>query len=227
MLEKVDKLEIYDVLSVLVPGVLVVCVVPLTSPAVAAAIAAVKLPGEFAFLGLLALSVFAGYLVQALASITEPVLNKTWGGRPSELALDGKLPDRYFPADSAKRIRAKLAALAQSSASTRSLFLIAMQRAEACSSTRVTRFNGLYAYHRALVLLTTVSILLFLLSFREGLAAQLTWKQNSTILVLLALLLVLFWHRTRQRGFYYVREVLLCAEQHLPSVQTSGAAEGS
>lgn len=133
-----EKLEIYDVLGVLVPGVLIVCAIPLTSPPVAAAMAGAKLPGEFAFLGLLAASVFAGYLVQALASIAEPVLNKTWGGRPSELALDGKLPDRYLPADSAARIRAKLAALAQSSASTRSLFLIAMQRAETCSSTRVT-----------------------------------------------------------------------------------------
>lgn len=210
-----EKFEIYDVLGVLVPGVLVVCSVPLAFPFVAQGIGGTPLPEGFSLIGLTAAGVFAGFLVQAIASVAETLLFWTWGGRPSERALDKGLGDRYLPAASGARIRARLSAVAEPNASSRSLFLIAMQRAESCGSARVSRFNALYAYHRALVVLAALALVLFVVSFHGGLASRLSPRQDAWIIVILALLLVLFWHRTKQRGFYYVREVLLCAEKHL------------
>jgi hypothetical protein len=81
----VEKLEIYDLVGIAVPGVLVVAAIPLAFPSIAAQVATVKFPDGFALLALSALSVFIGYLIQTLASLVEPILFKTWGGRPSEL----------------------------------------------------------------------------------------------------------------------------------------------
>jgi hypothetical protein len=212
-----DKFDIYDVLGVLVPGVLIVCTVPLAFPDIAKAIADAALPDGFAFVGLTAASVFAGYFVQALASLIEPILINTWGGRASERALSDGLGDRYFAASDGARIRAKLVPLATPDAANQSLFYIAMQQAENSGSSRVARFNALYAYHRALIVLTLSALALFIFSFWGGLASRLTWRQDISILVVLGLLLTLFWYRAKQRGFYYVREVLLCAERHIPS----------
>jgi hypothetical protein len=216
-----DKLDIYDILGVLVPGVLVVCAVPLAFPTISQAIAAANLPDGFAFVGLTAASIFTGYLVQALASLVEPALTKTWGGRASERALTCGLGDRYFCQADGTRIRAKLLPLAHGGASDQSLFNVAMQIAENCGSARIARFNALYAYHRALVLLAVISLGLFLWSFAGGIASRLTWKLSIAIIAVLLSLLALFWHRAKQRGFYYVREVLYCAERQLSQENSS------
>ncbi|MDB5354320.1 MAG: hypothetical protein JWN24_773 [Phycisphaerales bacterium] len=221
-----EKFDIYDVLGILVPGVLIVCAVPIAFPNAPTLLAPHKFPDAFSVVALTAASVFLGHLVQALASLCEPILNRTWGGRPSETALTSGLGDRYLPADSGARIRAKLAEAVGATATTRSLFLFAMQKAEGCKSRRVTVFNGLYAYHRVLVVLTALVLVFFLISFHRGLASHLTLLQSAGCIVLLLLLLALFWYRTKQRGFYYVREVLLCAEQALASPSgTSNVAE--
>src|SRR5258705_145054 len=91
-----EKLDIYDLLGVLIPGVLMVCSVPLAFPAVSQGIGVVKFPDAFTVIGLTAASIFAGFLAQALASLVEPVLNFTWGGRLSERALSHGLGNRYF-----------------------------------------------------------------------------------------------------------------------------------
>lgn len=218
-----DKFDIYDVLGVLIPGVLVVAAVQLAFPMLAKFIPEIQLPEGFAFVIVTSLSVFTGYLVQALASLCEPVLYKTWGGRPSENALDYGLGERYFPVDTGKRIKHKLQVATDSHATSRSLFLYAMQIAESCGSARVSRFNALYAYHRALLFMNVVALFVFIASFYHGLASTLSWKQNAVTLALLALLTLLFWNRARQRGYYYVREVLLCAEQQISSKTEKGS----
>src|SRR5688572_11370492 len=180
-----EKLDIYDLLGVLVPGVVIVCAIPLAFPATSQAIADAKLPEAFAVIGLTAASVLAGYLVQALASLFEPVLNFTFGGRASERALSQGLGDRYFSKEEGQRIRAALAPFAHVAASDQSLFHIAMQHAENCGSARVCRFNALYANHRALVLLALLTLGLFIWSFWGGLASELNRKQNTGIVVIL------------------------------------------
>lgn len=221
----VDKFEVYDLVGIFVPGVLVVAAVPLAFPSIAAQTAAVRYPEGFALLALTALGVFVGYLIQTLASLIEPVLYKTWGGRPSELALRAGLGETFFPLDSATRIRTKLLAATSPGASDWSLFIFASQLAESCGSGRVRQFNALYAYHRALIVLTALALVFFIASFRGGFASTLTQTQSIVVCLVLIALLLLFWHRAKRRGVYYVREVLLCAERQLASTSQVAAAQ--
>ena len=209
-----EKFEIYDVIGVLVPGTLMVCVVPIFFRAFIPLVWGVKFPDAFAVIALTALAILAGHFIQAVASLIEPAVYKTWGGRPSDNVFTAGLGDRYLTLALAKKLREKLAAAYGASLDDRSIFQKAMQRAEDAGG-RVPRFNALYAYHRAVLTLTAMVIVLFLLSFFGGLARSLSWCKNVIILVSLALFLLLAWHRAKQRGIYYVKEVLLRAEHAL------------
>jgi hypothetical protein len=180
----------------------------------------VRFPEAFTVIILLALAIFVGLLVQSISSLIEPILNWSWGGQPSDKALKDGLGTRYLPADTATRIRHKLAAKVGSQASDRSLFLYAMQQAETSGNSRVTKFNGLYAYHRAVFTLILVGIVLLLAAMRWGAIAEWSAREKIQTLAASAALLVLVWHRTKQRGFYYVREVLSTAERIIDSQQT-------
>jgi hypothetical protein len=224
-----DKFSLYDLLATVVPGTLIVCLMPVFVPDLAAAAKALNLPDAFALIGLIALALFAGNVVQAVASQLDPVLFWLWGGRPSERCLRHGLGERYMPLDSAERIRGKLVAAVGAAASDRSLFLFAMQQAESAGTQRVTTFNALFAYHRALLILTaigvTIAIAIVCGQGPESWSAALRWG----LLVGSVLLFVLLFFRTRQRAFYYVREVLLTAERvmdqrAIPSATSAAAS---
>jgi hypothetical protein len=207
-----EKLEFYDILGILVPGVLLIYLFLICFPG-AGAVIHPKMSDTLNAIAFTALAIFVGQIVQAIASLLEGVLYRTWGGRPSERALRSGLGNRYLPEETAKRIRAKLKKAVGEHCTDRDLFLYAMQRAENAGSQRVTKFNALFAYHRALVVFCLVTFALVLSSARLGAVAALpAWGAGSVVLGALALL-VLIWHRTRQRAYYYVREVLLTAER--------------
>jgi hypothetical protein len=211
----VDKFKIYELLSWVVPGTLLVCLLAVCFPSLATATGAVKFPDAFSVVALLALAIFAGNLVQAIASLIEPALNWTWGGRPSERALQAGLGSRYLPQDAADRIRKKIEAAVGAGASDRAIFLFAMQRAESAGSDRVGTFNALYAYHRALLVLCLAGLPAFLIAVLSGQLPGLHWSGALGVVVLVAAVSVLVWYRTKQRAFYYVREVLHTAERVL------------
>jgi uncharacterized membrane protein len=96
-----------------------------------------------------------------------------------------------------------------------------MQRTDAAGVGRAARFNSLYAYHRALLVLILLAACLFGASIFWGAAAEWSWYQRVPVLVALASLLALMWHRARQRGCYYAREVLLTAERVLDDKTTA------
>jgi hypothetical protein len=207
-----DKFEFYDILGILVPGVLLVYVFLVCFPGTTILVPP-KMSDALNSIAFTALAIFIGQLVQAIASLLEGPLYRTWGGRPSERALHSGLGPRYLPDATAKRIRAKLKKVAGEHATDRDMFLYAMQRAEGANSARVSKFNALFAYHRVLLVLCLAAFILITTSaFIGALAALPRWK-----LVLLAgatlAVFVLVWHRTRQRAYYYVREVLLTAER--------------
>jgi hypothetical protein len=212
-----DKFEFYDVLAMLVPGTLLAGLLPIVFPTLALRADAVKFPESFTVICLVALAVFFGLLVQAISSLFEPVFNWTVGGRPSERALQDGLGDRYFPAGTAARIRAKLAAIVGPDSENRSLFLFAMQKAETSDNSRVSKFNGLYAFHREILTLTLIAIFLLVLSTFWGGAVDWSLPEKAATFTGVLGLLLLFWHRTRQRACYYVREVLLTAERIVDS----------
>jgi hypothetical protein len=217
----VEKFELYDVLGILVPGTLLVALTLIFFPALSTSAINVKFPDGFTVICLVALSVFAGNLVQAISSLIEPIVDRTWGGRKSEQGLLQGLGDRYLPTDTASRIRGKLASILGSNVKDRSLFLFAMQKAETSENSRVARFNALYAYHRAILCLTLISVGLLGLSMACGVAAYWPAYERAIALGIWVLLLLITWNRTRQRAIYYVREVLLTAERVIDSQPSS------
>jgi hypothetical protein len=215
-----DKFEIYDVIGVLVPGTLLICVLPLFFPSLISTASAVKFPDAFAVIALTAAAILGGHVVQAISSLVEPIIYFTWGGRPSDRVFTKGLGNRYLPLELAIQIKEKLKAAYGANLSDRSLFVKAMQRAETGPG-RVARFNALYAYHRAVLTLTLIVTILFLASFHAGLATAMTKKQDVGMLISLLLFLGLSWHRAKQRGFYYAKEVLLKAEHALEEKKPS------
>ena len=209
-----DKLNYYDILGQLIPGILLLVWVDFCIPEIRDVAAARPFPDGFVVLALTAAALFLGQVLQALSSLVEPGIYKTWGGRPSDKALESGVPS-YVPLDTASRIKGKLQAACGEESSARSLFIFAMQQAESAENSRVPRFNSVYAYHRNILTLAVLSLLLFwtaqLLDLRPGLS-------GTTVGVVTGGgvgLVVLLWHRTRQRANYYVREILLTAERSL------------
>lgn len=210
-----DKLSIYEVLSWVVPGTLLLGIIGILFPDCAKAVSAMPAPEAFKVAFLAALAIFVGQIAQAIASATEPLLHWTWGGRPSEIAMSRGLGDRYFPKDSGVRIRGVLSRAVSGETSDRSLFLYAMQRAEHVSDSKAKAFNAHYAYNRVMLTLAIVILVAFTVAWLAGAVAHITRGQALAAMIPLVALCVLLWHRTRQRAYYYVREVLLVAERLL------------
>ncbi len=213
----VEKFEYYDILTVLVPGVLLAVWIPFCFPGVLFLGNMPHYPDAFLVVVLTVLSVLLGHLLQALSSLLEPVLYFSWGGRPSDKALSSGLKG-FLPKETAVRIKERLVAVAPSSG--HGAFLFAMQKADSAEKTRTPRFNALYAYHRSLFFLLLVSLTLLFISGFAGRASL--WPTSHLVMALLALTLsaLLFWYRARQRAFYYVREVLLAADRILQGEQS-------
>jgi hypothetical protein len=95
-----------------------------------------------------------------------------------------------------------------------------MQKAETSDNSRVSKFNSLYAYHRAILSLTLVAIFLPLLSACWGDTAHWSLREKAGVFTGAIGLLLLIWNRTRQRALYYVREVLFTAERIIDSQST-------
>lgn len=221
------KFDYYDVLGNLVPGTLLVCWVCICFPAATTALIAVPLPDAFRVVALTALAVFAGHLIQAVGSLAEPVLHRTWGGQPSERALTTGL-GRYLPPEKAGVIAGRLADLFGAGQGSHALFLSAMQLTDAANVGRAARFNALYAYHRGLMVVVVTGIIMLLGSALVGGAASAwRWSGTATLLVVMLAVLALLWHRTRQRAYYYVREVLLAADLVLLKEGTATGSWGS
>ena len=216
-----EKFEFYDVLGVIVPGTMLMCFGVLCFPETSKNLTISNYPDAFSVIALTAVALFLGNILQALVSFAEPLLDLSWGGRLSEQALKKGFGERYFPLDSAKRISTKLAGAIGNNSSLRSRFLFAMQLAETSGNLRVGRFNALYAYNRALFLLSIVTFVLILASLGWGGLSAWDLRSKTIAISAATLLAVLFWKRTKQRGMYYVREVLFTAERLLNNPASS------
>ncbi len=87
-----------------------------------------------------------------------------------------------------------------------------MHLTDASNVGRAARFNALYAYHRGLVVVVALAMAILLGSVGGGAASAWHWTRIATLLISMLFALALLWHRTRQRAYYYVREVLLAAD---------------
>jgi hypothetical protein len=208
-----DKLDYYDILGIVIPGTLAAYWIPICFPQVVTIATGAALPEPIDIIAFVALAFFLGHVLQGVAGAIEPMLFRTWGGRPSDRALREGLGDWYLPRDAALRIRTKLASEVGAGASDRSLFLRAMSLANTFPGSRAQAFNSLYAYFRSAVVLLLSAIGLILASAKWGAAAR--WPAVWIVVIVgaLVILLILAWFRAKQRALYYVREILCVAER--------------
>ncbi|MFN3191481.1 MAG: hypothetical protein ACE361_13245 [Aureliella sp.] len=221
------KLNPYDLFSAFVPGILLIFTAAVLFPGLAKTVQVEGVPDAFSVIVLTVVAYFAGQVVQAISSLLEPLLHRSWGGRPSEKALTSGLGDRYLPESDGKRIAEKLRPIAGDDVLPRSLFLRAMTIARADGKSLEGSFNGAYAYHRALLTMACAGLLMAVASRWLGSAATLSGWGFAALLVGIVLLCMLLWHRCRQRANYYCREVLLAAERHLDEKQKEDTSEVS
>jgi hypothetical protein len=210
-----DKLDFYDLLGILIPGTVFMCAGIICYPSLASQLALPQLPEGFAVIALVSLAVFVGHVLQSMASLVEPLIEKTWGGRMSEKALKSGLGERYLPKESADRIAGTLAKAMTMESGKRSRFLYAMQISETASNPRIARFNALYAHFRVLLVMALAVLMMLIHSAIWGALRSWPCLSKLGVCILAATLTALFWNRARQRAIYYVREVLLTAERTL------------
>ncbi len=145
-----------------------------------------------------ALAFVAGYFVNAIGSWLESFYFRTWGGKPSTRLLQGRSirTVRFYHGGQARQL------LLQDSphpgASEDELFSIAMRHASYVKDSRVEIFNAQYAFSRNIL---TAVLLALILLWRD-------FANNPYLFCLLLPVIFMAWHRCKERGYYWAREVL-------------------
>ncbi|MCK4374688.1 MAG: hypothetical protein KAX19_05140 [Candidatus Brocadiae bacterium] len=216
-----SKLYYYDMLGVVVPGTLTIFGSLLLLDWGGVTVSVPALPASVEFAVFLAGALFCGKIIQALGSLLERCYFRTWGGQPSSVLVTGRKRFKGFTAEDGYRIaqiiRAKLAnAGDEKQPSDDSVFAYAKAVVNRRGYDRVIIFRALYAYQRGLL---TFSLCFALASAAAALIVRLAagkWVGPLCISAIAALpFVLLFWHRAKQRAYYYAREVLQMAEQEL------------
>lgn len=208
----VDRLDLYDLLSVLVPGAIVVGWIPLCWPDILL-IAHPVFPEAFTVILLIALSMVVGQVTQSISGAIEKLHDWTFGGKADALLMEKKL--KAVNAELIDRVRSKIISEAGAEMSDDAAFLYAQEQARSVSHSRTERFNALYAYNRNLIGVLLIMILNFSISMVLGGVQR--WPYQQTMLGVLGTLLLIQWFRARRRAEYFVREVLVTCETALDS----------
>ncbi len=179
----------YDLLSHLVPGVIVYGV----------GLYAFDVPyNEVDAVPALALAYCVGYLVNAVSSWSESFFYWSWGGSPSNRLLDGKgtRKVKFYEFEKAKRLLRD--EIKKESASNDEIFKIALRLTASNEKSRVQDFNASFGFSRTIL---TAAIIC---------SGFLFWKRsfNFSEIIGVSFILVILWQRSKDRGYYFAREVL-------------------
>jgi hypothetical protein len=180
--------KIYDVLSSLIPGFILLMAVlelfniPFNKEMIVPYTA-------FAFL--------LGYLINTISSWLEDFYFLTWNGKPSDRLINGHdiWKVRFYQSQRVKELLKDESK--NDKPTTDELFSIAMRYANQKDS-RVEDFNATYAFSRSLLTTVLIGGIFILVRNYDSL--------NYYLLITPTLLVV--WLRCKQRGYYYAREVL-------------------
>lgn len=151
----------------------------------------------------LAIAYVLGYMINALGSMIEKFYYWTIGGVPSDKLLTIDVQKNYTGIDKVKFYFAHevIALLKEechdADATTGKMFAKAMPYSDSDDKTRVPDFNAQYAFTRTL--LTTMIIVCLLLIPKY---------YDDWYVWFLLIPLYISWHRYKERGYYYAREVL-------------------
>lgn len=192
----------YDVLSTLISGVVLLFAISIvidwniTSINVAI---------------LLSLAYVAGYMLNALSALLEPLYFWFMGGKPSDKLLKAPKPSccgkirnytgfgriRFYEYE--KAVKFLKHELNDAKANEGKMFSKAMSYSNSNEKTRVPEFNAQYAFSRIMLTLAIVSIGAIMTKFYD-----LWWAWLIALAVI-----ILIGRRCKERGYYYAREVLI------------------
>ncbi|MFZ2864280.1 MAG: hypothetical protein WA440_05965 [Ignavibacteriaceae bacterium] len=181
------KFSIYDILSNLIPGFLILfSLFFLLDDSLK----------DLDLATVLFLAYIVGYLNNTLSSWCEELFYLSWGGKPSDQLIEGKSiwKVKFYENKKAKEYLIKEANT--ESPSNDNLFQIALRYAS--SNEKVKDFNSNYALSRNLIISFISSIALMNIKY---------WFSYG-ILITSIILVLIIWLRAKQRGFYFAREVL-------------------
>lgn len=183
------KFKLYDILSHLIPGFIAYGLISVVYKGV---------PENLKLLPELAIAFVLGYFINTLSSWLEEFYFWTWGGKPSSRLLDGKYAwkVKFQEWEKAKNYLKKESG--SENANNDSLFSIARRYANNSTNTRIQDFNSNYAFSRAV--LTAILVCFFVVLYQN--------YANPFFYLISIPLLLISWLRSKQRGYYYAREVL-------------------
>ncbi|MDQ3816205.1 MAG: hypothetical protein M3362_00775 [Acidobacteriota bacterium] len=219
----VEKFELYDVLGILIPGLVTVGMIYGIAFWIGRKIEIPAMPEALQVFILLAVATVLGQAVQTIGSLLEGFYFWTWRGRPSDQALKGrsKRISASQATDLKERLKNYFVKGGGYNLSDHEIFLCALSICNHKSLGRVTRFNSLYAYHRGLttlLLLSAIATLVIIASVEPNPPAA--WK----VFAVEAGVTLLFWYRTKQRGMYFADEVLRMADLEIAASTMTGQA---
>lgn len=181
--------KLYDILSSLIPGFLILIITLY--------IIDIKFDKDLV-VPYTAVAFLIGYLVNTISSWAEDIYYFSWKGKPSNRLLKGKGIWKVKFYQHTEIVELLKKETNNQHPSNDELFNIAMRFANGTKDTRVDDFNSSYAFSRSL--LTCVLISFVLLGYKE--------YDNWEFYLISFPILFVFWLRCKQRAYYYAKEVL-------------------
>ncbi|NPE29038.1 hypothetical protein HNV12_13950 [Methanococcoides sp. SA1] len=190
------KFKYYDLLSHLVPGMVIY---------LATKLACNELLPDVSAIPLLAIAFVIGYFNNTISSWLENFYFFLSGGNPIDLFFNNKgiWKVKFYNGLTIKK--KLLQKLDKTESDNTELFNIAMKIANSIDSSRLDDFNAVYAFSRSI--LTTVIISGSILIFSD--------PNNFLFYLTVFMLFIISLIRFRQRSGYYIREVLNIADNNI------------
>jgi hypothetical protein len=179
----------YDILSKALPGAVVYLVLLL--------VGVISKPTDVGDVLTLVVVYLLGYFVDALASLTEPLLFRLMKGSPSERILADDYTGKIFIAQRTALLAYLREQFPQLEPSSRELFALISSVAQTKANQRLIEFQGAYVFARNI--LTALFI-------AEGLVC--VFPQRWYYPLLIIGLMLLCYNRAKQRGYYWAREAI-------------------
>ncbi|MBG8556104.1 hypothetical protein [Hymenobacter guriensis] len=183
--------SVYDVLSKLLPGGILFSVVLLGQ----------LVPKSDRLTDVLSLVIMylVGYFVDAAASSIEPLLFTLMGGRPSTRLIQDQYQGRHQLSRLAVLVQHVQLTYPEQFADRSLWFDLLARTVNQKAPPRVTTFQEAYAFARNLSISLCLSLPLIQLAFHS-------WYLAAAV----ACLCFLALRRTKERAYYYVREIINC-----------------
>jgi hypothetical protein len=179
----------YDILSKALPGAVVYLALLLSG--------LIGKPKDISDVLILVVVYLLGYFVDAVASLTEPLLHRMMGGVPSERLLADGYKGRIAVAQRNTLCAHMKQEYPELEPGTREFFGVIASVASTKGSPRLIEFLGAYVFARNILIALIVAELIACLFHIE-------WY----FFFLYAALIVLCYHRAKQRGYYWAREAV-------------------